>query len=57
MNSSKYRKNQQNHYKPLDQILSEISDPEELLEVQEFLNTPLNELPEEVLRLSRRKCD
>ena len=59
---SKTKRNSKNHfqsYKSLDQILQEISDPEELLEVQEFLETPIDELPEEVTSLSyfRRFAD
>jgi hypothetical protein len=55
------KRNSRNHieYKSLDRILSEISDPEELLEVQEFLETPIDELPEEVSssRYFRRFAD
>lgn len=55
------RKNSNNHieYKSLDQMLQEISDPEELLEVQEFLENPIDELPEEVSssRYFRRFAD
>ena len=59
---SKTKRNSKNHfqsYKSLDQILSEISDPEELLEVQEFLETPIDELPEEVtsIKYFRRFAD
>jgi hypothetical protein len=55
------KRNSRNHieYKSLDRILSEISDPEELLEVQEFLGTPIDDLPEEVSssRYFRRFAD
>jgi len=59
---SKTKRNSRNHfqsYKSLDQILLDISDPEELLEVREFLETPVDELPEEVTSLSffRRFAD
>lgn len=60
-NKSRTRKNSKNHftYKSLDQMLQEISDPDELFEVQEFLMTPIDELPEEVSssRYFRRFAD
>lgn len=46
---SKAKRNSKNHfeYKSLDKILNDISDPDELLEVQEFLS-PADELPAEI---------